>query len=110
MAYCAPQRSGRTRFVMDSEPASLFVLVPWESVSSERAKYFEQELARELGPEHALFGRPIKCVALTRRSDDVLFQLGDSTFARVHLTYTRNPPEMAVGARDIERSRLWPTG
>ena len=82
---------------MDNRPTNLLVLIPWESISSERAAHFEQELAREVAPHHALFGRPIKAIAITRETDDVLFQLGDGTFAQVHLTYTSHPPETAAG-------------
>jgi hypothetical protein len=82
---------------MGSRCTNLFVLIPRESISGERALYFEQELAQELGPHHALFGRTTRAVAITRESDDVLFEFADGTFAQVHLTYTRNPPEMAAG-------------
>ena len=57
------------------------------------ATFFEDELARELAPHHALYTRRCTAVAQTGASDDVLFRLDNGTFAQVHLTFTQNPPE-----------------
>ena len=74
------------------DPCILF-LKPWSQLSGSRAKFFEEELQRELAPHHALYERPCRAIAITGASDDVLFRLDDDTFAQVHLTFTRNPPE-----------------
>jgi hypothetical protein len=69
------------------------LLKPWNGLSGSRAKFFENELARELAPRHTLYGRNCTAIAITGESDDVLFMLDGGAFAQVHLTYTRNPPE-----------------
>ncbi len=84
----------------------LFFLVPWYPLSGTRAEYFEEELAREVAPHHPLHGRLFIAVGITGASDDVLFRLDDGTFAQVHLTYTRNPPE---GFPNVRRTRLYKT-
>src|SRR5262245_31978553 len=73
-------------------PFGLF-LVPWRRLPAQRTAFFEQELARELGGDHALQGKISKAVAVTGESDDVLFKLREGTFAQVHLTFTQNALE-----------------
>lgn len=52
----------------------------------------ERELAREVGPEHALFGVSARAAASCHHCDDVIFETGDG-YAVVHLTWTKNPPD-----------------
>jgi hypothetical protein len=78
---------------MASTEPSLLFLKPWESISNERAQYFEDELTRELAPDHALYGQERRAVGKTGASDDVLYRLHGGTFAQVHLTFVREAPE-----------------
>jgi hypothetical protein len=72
-------------------------LVPWYSIQDDPAQIaaMEQQLRRELGPGHHLYGLPVQAVGRRQGCDDVLFTLVDGTsrVAVVHLTWTRNPPE-----------------
>lgn len=80
---------------MDSQRPQFLLFTPWASISVERALSFEQELARELGPEHPLCGQRLEAIAVTCERDDVLFRSDDGAVAQVHLTYTANPPEVS---------------
>jgi len=66
----------------------------------------ETELRRELGPQHILYGRSFRAVGVTGESDDWLFELDDGTFAQVHLTWTRKPPETNA---NCPRTRIFGT-
>jgi len=70
-------------------------LKPWSAVTpdSSSARFFEDELARELGSNHPLYGRHASCVAKNQTCDDFLFLIDDNTVAQVHLTYMKYPPE-----------------
>ncbi|HYL74548.1 MAG TPA: hypothetical protein VEU96_10105 [Bryobacteraceae bacterium] len=68
-------------------------LKPWEPLYGDRAKYFEQELARELPEHHPLCSKRYTALAKTEVSDDILYCLDDGTYAQVHLTFTKGPPE-----------------
>ncbi|MGJ4889286.1 hypothetical protein ACQR1Y_13890 [Bradyrhizobium sp. HKCCYLRH3099] len=50
---------------------------------------FEEELAREVGPNHALANRSAGIVARREDCDDVLVALEGGRVAQVHLTWTR---------------------
>jgi hypothetical protein len=71
-------------------------LSPWEPTNVD----FAAELAREVGRDHALYGK--RAIAVARRvdQDDVLFLLpdGPAPLAVVHLTYAGR-----------ERSPEWPS-
>jgi len=75
--------------------SSILFLEPWVALraDSESAKFFEHEVARELAPSHSLYGRRLRTVAKNSACDDLLFRLDDGTYAEVHLTFTRTPPE-----------------
>ena len=64
---------------------------PWAPVGAAQAQSLEQELRRELCPDHALAGIEVECLARRADQDDVLFRLRghESEFAIVHLTWTR---------------------
>jgi hypothetical protein len=72
-------------------------LEPWSAadLTQEMAAAFEQELDREVGPGHPLFGIRVETVARHRACDDVLFRLldGSTRVAVVHLTWTRRARE-----------------
>jgi hypothetical protein len=72
-------------------------LEPWYSIEGNPAQVeaMGQELRRELGQGHALFGIPVRAIARRGDCDDVLFRLLDGTghVAVVHLTWTYRPPE-----------------
>ncbi|GMK41281.1 hypothetical protein PCCS19_43370 [Paenibacillus sp. CCS19] len=60
-------------------------LDPWEPAQSET---YVQELYRELGKDHVLFGIPLQIVARRFDCDDVLFKyLHEAKYAQVHLTW-----------------------
>jgi hypothetical protein len=87
-------------------PADPPFLRPWRPLFGDRARFFEQELARELGPDHPLHDRPFVAVAIAGESDDLFFRLDDGTFAQVHLTYTRSPPETVTA---LPRTQIFET-
>lgn len=62
---------------------------PWVPISDpgHRAK-IEEELHREVGDGHALFGLAPTAIARREDQDDVLFLLDDERVAEVHLTWT----------------------
>lgn len=74
--------------------------------------YFENELANELSPGHALYDHHMKAIAKCDSDDDVIFAVYDSKnelfFAAVHLTYSSDNgsgyPEFAK-FRDFEKIR-----
>jgi hypothetical protein len=63
--------------------------IPWHPIDAERGIALERELARELSPAHAIYGRAVKAVAACQDCDDVLFEVdeGKSGYAVVHLTW-----------------------
>ncbi len=63
-------------------------LEPWVPTGTD-AVNFEDELRRELGPSHPLYGIPATAIARRIDTDDVLFELtgAPSRFAVVHLTW-----------------------
>lgn len=50
---------------------------------------FPRELAREVCPQHVLYGRRVVLIARHDGTDDVLFRLEDGSVAQVHLTWRR---------------------
>lgn len=49
------------------------------------------ELEREVGPDHPLFGKAARALAVARDRDDVLFEIADGrtwSYAVVHLTWS----------------------
>ena len=59
-------------------------------LDADRARIFEDELARELPPGHALAGRRARALARREANDDVLVVVDDATYAVVHLTWARH--------------------
>jgi hypothetical protein len=76
-------------------PAFILYLKPWQAIANESGseKFYEDELSRELPLDHPLQGRPASPIAKSRACDDVLFRLENGTYAEVHLTFTKTPPE-----------------
>jgi hypothetical protein len=66
---------------------------PWRAVSDAEADALTAELARELAPRHALEGLIVGALARRCDRDDVLFRVGESRFAIVHLTWRRGHEE-----------------
>jgi hypothetical protein len=67
-------------------------LEPWFAVTTDGLQ-LQNELARELGPQHPLRGRHMRAVARRQDCDDVLFVSVDAphVVAVVHLTYANRP-------------------
>jgi hypothetical protein len=66
----------------------LELLSPWTTPFSPDA--LARELEREVGPDHALFSRTARALAVARDRDDVLFEIADGATRRyvvVHLTW-----------------------
>ncbi len=63
----------------------------WELVEDERGLL--DELRSELGQLHPLFGAPLRVLARSLESDEVLFEVldGSERLVQVHLTWSRNP-------------------
>jgi hypothetical protein len=58
---------------------------------------FREELEKEVGEQHVLWGVAVEVIARSYRADDILVLFGDSV-AKVHLTW--------IGKR--ERDSRWP--
>jgi hypothetical protein len=63
--------------------------VPWRAVDPKNAENLAHELAREVGPQHVLFGKKARAVAVRQDCDDVLFVIEgfSPSYAVVHLTW-----------------------
>jgi hypothetical protein len=91
--------------------ANILFLTPWRLATRENAGFFESELAKELAPHHALFGRRWSALGFTRSSDDVLFQLEDGAVAQVHLTYSSHPETLGFPGHQVFASLFdWTLG
>ncbi|UFZ05032.1 hypothetical protein LQG66_01550 [Bradyrhizobium ontarionense] len=63
---------------------------PWYWMTDDRLRAtFEEELTREVGPNHALANLSLRIVARRDDCDDVLVALDGGRVAQVHLTWTR---------------------
>lgn len=61
---------------------------PWFAISDADTRHqLEAELQRELSHGHELAGEPARAIARPEDRDHVLFALGSSGWAIVHLTY-----------------------
>jgi hypothetical protein len=84
-------------FASGARLAGVKWLEPWYSIAEdpEQSKGMAHELRRELSPDHALFGLPVRAIGRRQDRDDVLYAIEDGTerVAVVHLTWTRSPPE-----------------
>ncbi len=67
-------------------------LAPWHPADGDGAA-LEEQLARECGPKHPLFGAKTKLIARRADTDDALFALPDGRVAEVHLTWRQSGPE-----------------
>jgi hypothetical protein len=72
---------------------------PWwdlrarEARDAEMAELLAQRLGTETAEGHPLFAAAVTTVARCTACDDVLYDLGDSRFAVVHLTWTDAAPD-----------------
>ena len=64
------------------------LLEPWID-PGEHAEGLHEELRRELSWSHPLKGRSATVIGRSTDSDDILLDLGDGTFAVVHLTWSQ---------------------
>jgi hypothetical protein len=73
-------------------------LEPWVAIAdldweAEKARDYciawEEQLKREVGPHHALFGKAASLLARRFDTDDALFQLEGPEVEEVHLTWSR---------------------
>lgn len=64
------------------------VLPPWQIADGPKDGLVD-ELRREVGPGHALYGKVVRVLALSGDGDDVLFAVDSPTisYAVVHLTW-----------------------
>ena len=78
--------------------APMIWLEPWSSITDldwdaakklDYCQAWEGQLRREVGPQHALFGRQVSLIARRFDTDDALFQLSGQHVAEVHLTWRR---------------------
>jgi hypothetical protein len=75
-------------------------LMPWSVVFHEdESSALENQLVKEVGPKHRLFGLKSKLLARRYDCDDALFLLEDGRLACVHLTWRC----------DMEPDAAWPT-
>jgi hypothetical protein len=65
-------------------------LPPWEGMPGIGHGNHEAELAREVGPSHALYQANVTAVGVRGDNDDVLFEVdgGRGGYAVVHLTWS----------------------
>ena len=63
---------------------------PWDVIDELRwAEGLENELQKELSPEHKLYGKKATAIATRCDNDDVLFAFDDGSLAVVHLTWAK---------------------
>jgi hypothetical protein len=80
---------GRAGILIPVEP-ELKLLSPW--TTPYLGDGLVLELQREVGPDHPLFSKPTRALAVARDRDDVLFEISEGstrTYAVVHLTWSR---------------------
>ena len=61
-------------------------LLPWFTMESNGI--FEKELIHEISKEHILHEKKAKAIAKREDCDDVLFKIGETEYAVVHLTWS----------------------
>lgn len=91
LIYSGPWAKGRGLFASELKIPSQTPARPrsWISISSTGAPELDAELARELGPEHSLYGQQVRAIARRLDRDDVVFAIRRSpTVAEVHLTWS----------------------
>ncbi len=66
---------------------------PWFRPGPQLAAALAAEARTEIGPEHQLAGQDLTAVVKCAGCDDVIFTVGDGTFAQVHLTWSRRPEQ-----------------
>lgn len=89
---------------------------PWSPVADSAKLRLGDELQREVGDDHVLFGRDAEAVAVRCDCDDVLFVLRQpDALAVVHLTYAMHPErppwprtEVFVDMADFVNRRMKP--
>ncbi|SDH01268.1 hypothetical protein SAMN05216338_1004283 [Bradyrhizobium sp. Rc2d] len=65
---------------------------PWYAVIDKHVcKAWEDELRKEIGPEHPLWNCGLRLIARRDDRDDAIFLVGDGRVAEVHLTWSGKP-------------------
>jgi len=64
--------------------------IDWMPLSGDRARRFVDEAIAEIDAGHELAGLDLTAVSKCPGCDDVLYRLGDESFAIVHLTWSGN--------------------
>jgi hypothetical protein len=59
----------------------------------DRAARLEARAATEIGSGHELYGLKLEAIAACTQCDSVVFQLQDTSYAIVHLTWSSQTPE-----------------
>ncbi|MBT1696416.1 hypothetical protein KK083_05985 [Fulvivirgaceae bacterium PWU4] len=74
--------------IVELVPGNLPCLPPWHFVDSG----LNNQLEKEIGRGHVLYGRDVKTIARRQDNDDVLFAVFDAGFkyAKVHLTWSQS--------------------
>jgi hypothetical protein len=84
-------------------------LTPWIQTGAD-AVGLEDELRRELGPDHPMYGISVTAIARRIDTDDVLFELTGVPFpyAEVHLTWSgRREPAQWTGVEFFSGLKDW---
>jgi hypothetical protein len=80
--------------VMQKKDAPITFLEPWWSTDEQDAHFHEtflNQLRTEVGPDHVMFGLPVRMIGRDGGSDDTLFEIldGSGRVALVHLTWAK---------------------
>ena len=78
-----------------------------EIASADERRILEEELPRELCPEHVLKGIAATALGRRWRRDDVLFLLADGRFAQVHLTWHQESDPQWPDTQIYESFEAW---
>jgi hypothetical protein len=80
-------------------------LEPWEPVEDrpDLCRGWEEQLVKEVGPGHVLFGKSVRLIARRFDCDDALFALADGGVAFVHLAWR------ATSSPDWPAAELFPS-
>ncbi|MBM6619199.1 hypothetical protein JR050_16170 [Bacillus sp. RD4P76] len=63
---------------------------PWWLIDSKMSATLDEELKKEISPDHILFGLKAEAVARREDNDDVVYWISEiQKYAVVHLTYSK---------------------
>jgi hypothetical protein len=98
---CPPRKIDVTRHRIDEthwlawgrEQGATVELTGWEPLSWEDQRKVLAQLARELGPGHALFGQDLQVLVGRRATGDLVCRLAAGQLATIRLTWRATPPD-----------------